>query len=119
MSTAYHPRTDGQSEVANKAIIQQIKKLVYDGDSNWLHKIPHIQTVLNRVMNSSRNTTPFEIVTGRNPRLIGDLATKEPIEIETLEQRTENLKAIRNSTRTNLVKAKIVSGARQCLTKGL
>ena len=107
MSTAYHPRTDGQSEVANKAIIQKIKKLVYDGDSNWLHKLPHILAVLNRVKNSSRNATPFEIVTGRNPRLIGDLATKEPIEMETLKQSTQNLKAIRNSTRTNLAKAKI------------
>ena len=72
-----------------------------------LHKPPHIQAVLNPVKNSSRNAIPFEIITRRNPRLIGDLATKELIEMETLEQRTENLKAIRNSTRTNLARAKI------------
>ena len=36
MSKAYHRRTDRQSEVANKAIIQQIKKMVQEGDSNWL-----------------------------------------------------------------------------------
>ena len=41
-STAYHPRTDGKSEVANKAIIQQIQKMVHEGDSNWLGQLPHI-----------------------------------------------------------------------------
>ena len=42
MSIACHPRTDGQSEVANKAIIQQIKEMVHEGDSNWLGQLPHI-----------------------------------------------------------------------------
>lgn len=47
MSTAYHPRTDGQSEVANKAIIQKIKYMAYEGDSNWLKNLPHIQSSIN------------------------------------------------------------------------
>ena len=47
------------------------------------------------------------MVTEWNSRLIEDLTTREPIEMETLEQRKRNLKAMRNSTRTNLSKAKI------------
>ena len=47
MSNVYYARTDGQSEVGNKAIIQQIKQLVYDGESNWPHELPNIQAVLN------------------------------------------------------------------------
>ena len=62
MSTAYHPRTNGQSEVANKAIIQKIKHAMFDGDTNWLERVPFLQAKLNRTFNSSRNATPYEIV---------------------------------------------------------
>ena len=53
LSTAYHPRTDGQTEVANKAIIQQVRARTFDGESNWLASLPLIQATLNRTMDSS------------------------------------------------------------------
>ena len=83
MSTAYHPPTDRQSEVANKAIIQQIKKMVHEGDSNWLRQLPHVQSKLNRIRSSSHNATPYEIPIGHNPRLIGDMSVKIPTQEET------------------------------------
>ena len=78
MSTEYHPRTDGHSEVANKAIIQQIKKMVHEEDSNWLGQLPQIQLRLNRIRSSSRNATPSEITIAHNPRLICDMSVKIP-----------------------------------------
>ena len=66
LSIAYHPRTDGQTKVANKAIIQQIKAETFDGDSNWLIYLPIIQATLNRTVDSSRNATPFQIAIGQN-----------------------------------------------------
>ena len=67
MSTAYHPRTDGQSEVANKSIVQKIKHEMFDGHSNWLAKLPFTQTKINRTYNSSRRASPDEIIHGVNP----------------------------------------------------
>ena len=42
LSTAYHPRSDGQTVVANKAIVQKIRHMNYDGTSNWLENLPNI-----------------------------------------------------------------------------
>ena len=53
LSTAYHPQTDGQTEVANKAIIQQVRARTFDGESNWLASLPLIQATLNRTIDSS------------------------------------------------------------------
>ena len=86
MSTAYHARTNGQSEVANKAIVQQIKKMVHEGDSNSFKQLPHIQLRLNRIRSSSRNATPHEITIGHNLRLIGDMSVKIPSQEETPTQ---------------------------------
>ena len=98
MSTAYHPRTDGQSQVANKAIIQQIKKMVHEGDSNWLGQLPHIQSRLNRIQSSSRNATPYEITIGHNPRLIGDMSVKIPTQEETPTQRISSINQTQESS---------------------
>ena len=91
MSTAYHPTTDGQSEVANKHMIQQFKKMVHEGDSNWLGLLPHIQSRLNRIRSSSRNATPYEITIGHTPRLIGDMSVKILIQEETPTQRISRI----------------------------
>src|SRR4029077_16786087 len=108
MSTAYHPRTDGQSEVANKAIIQKIKNLSYEGQTNWLQNLPTIQATINRIPNSSRNNrTPFEIVFGQNPKLIGQDFTTIPTKTETTQERYQRLQSLRSNTRKHLLDAKL------------
>ena len=107
MSTAYHSRTDGQSEVANKAIVQQIKKMVHEGDSNWPGQLRHIQSRLNRIRSSSRNATPYEITIRHNPRLIGDMSVKIPTREETPTQRISRINQIQKIVRQRLEEAKI------------
>ena len=107
MSTAYHPRTDGQSEVANKAIMQQIKSMVHEGDSNWLGQLPHIQSRLNRIRSSSRNATPYEITIEHNPKLIGDMSVKIPTQEETPTQCISRTNQTQEIVRKCLPDAKI------------
>ena len=107
MSTAYHPRTDGQSEVANKAIMQQIKSMVHEGDSNWLGQLPHIQSRLNRIRSSSRNATPYEITIEHNPKLIGDMSVKIPTQEETPTQCISRTNQTQEIVRKCLQDAKI------------
>ena len=106
MSTAYHPRTDGQSEVANKAIIQKIKRAMFDGDTNWLEQVPFLQAKLNRTFNLFRNAKPYEIVCGHNPRLKGELVTQVQVP-EAPQAKTEPLESLQSCTRKRLEQAKI------------
>ena len=107
LSTAYRPRTDGQTEVANKAIVQMIKSYNYEGNTNWLHHLPTFQAILNRTQDSSRKATPFEIAMGHNPRLIGDIAIQVPATPEQPSQRVKRIKLSHQPTRINIAKAKI------------
>ena len=106
-NTAYHLQTDGQSEVANKAIIQHIMKMVQEGDSNWLGQLLHIQSRLNRIRSSLRNATPYEITIGHNPRLIGDMSVKIPTQEETPTQRISRINQTQEIVRKRLQDAKI------------
>jgi len=57
-STAYHPQTDGKSEIANKAILQAARACKVEGNE-WLHKLSEIQLKLNSRDNTARQHSPF------------------------------------------------------------
>jgi len=51
--TTYHSQTDGQSEIANKAILQAAQGCKVKGNE-WLHKLSEIQLKLNSRDNTAR-----------------------------------------------------------------
>jgi len=57
-STAYHPQTERQSEIANEAILQAARGCKVEGNE-WLHKLSEIQLKLNSRDNTAREHSPF------------------------------------------------------------
>jgi len=67
-STAYHPQMDGQTEIANKAILQATRACNVEGNE-WLHKLSEIQLKLNSRDNTTRQHSPFFSLLGFEAKL--------------------------------------------------
>ena len=67
MSTAFHPQTDGQSEVINKVIAMYLHCIMGDRPRAWLEWLPWAEYCYNTSFHSSLCTTPFQVVYGREP----------------------------------------------------
>jgi len=67
-STAYHPRTDSQSEISNKAILQAARTCKVEGNE-WLHKLSEIQPKVNSRDNTVRQHSPFVSLLGFEAKL--------------------------------------------------
>jgi len=67
MSTAFHPQTDGQSEVVNKTITMYLRCITGDRPRAWLDWLPWEEFCYNTSYHSSLKTTPFQVVYGRSP----------------------------------------------------
>lgn len=70
MSSAYHPQTDGQTEVVNRCIEQYLRCMVGDRPRAWLAQLPWAEYSYNTAFHSSIGMTPFEAVYGRVPPTI-------------------------------------------------
>jgi len=57
-STAYHPQTDGKSEISNKAFLQAARAWKVEGNE-WLHKLFEMQLKLNSWDLTARQHRPF------------------------------------------------------------
>jgi hypothetical protein len=73
MSTAYHPQTDGASERTNKTLNQAIRYHVDNNQKGWLAKLPRVRVAIMNTVNASTGFSPFQLKTGRSPRLIPPL----------------------------------------------
>ncbi|PKA60564.1 hypothetical protein AXF42_Ash019457 [Apostasia shenzhenica] len=72
-STAYHPQTDGQTEVVNWSLGDLLRCLVGDHTSSWDLVLPTAEFAYNSSINRSTGMSPFMIVTGYEPRKPIDL----------------------------------------------
>ena len=73
-STAYHPQTDGQTEVVNRSLGNHLRSLVGDNLKTWDQKMYQAEFAFNHSVNRSTGFSPFYIVYGFQPRAPIDLA---------------------------------------------
>ena len=67
-SSAYHPQTDGQTEVTNRSLGNILRSLVHEHPNQWDLDLPQTEFAYNDSPNRSTSMIPFKIVYGINPR---------------------------------------------------
>jgi hypothetical protein len=99
MSTAYHPETDGQTEVVNRCLETYLRCFIGDQPKTWAHWIPWAEYWFNTTYNASTGKSPFEIVYGRAPptlvRWVQGETRVEAVQKELLD-RDEAIRQLRN-----------------------
>ena len=64
---AYHPQTNGQSEIANLTILNLLKNYIeeIDQQEQWEKYLPLVEYAYSNTVHKSPGKIPFEIVEGR------------------------------------------------------
>jgi hypothetical protein len=73
-SNAYHPQTDGQTEVVNRSLGALLQSLVGENLKSWDQQLYKAEFAYNRLVNRSTGLSPFTIIYGSNPWTPLDLA---------------------------------------------
>ena len=66
-STAYHPQTNGQTEVTNRTLSALLRVLIKKNIKEWEECLPLAEFAYNRARHSTTDKSPFEVVYGFNP----------------------------------------------------
>ncbi|KAL4575579.1 hypothetical protein LXL04_022427 [Taraxacum kok-saghyz] len=97
-STAYHPQTDGQTEVVNRCLETYLRCFASDTPNKWMHWLSWAEYWYNTCFHTSSNTTPFRILYGRDPPHLvyyGSLKTPVSSVDQYLEERDQMLDTLR------------------------
>jgi hypothetical protein len=73
-SIAFHPQTDGQTEVTNPMIVHILRMYNSKNPCTWDKSLPYVQHSYNRALHSSTNHNPFQVGLGFQPLYPIDIA---------------------------------------------
>jgi len=68
-SSAWHPETDGQTEIVNAAVNKYLRAFVSFTQDDWVDYLPLAEFAMNNQVNESTGISPFFANYGFNPRL--------------------------------------------------
>ncbi|VFQ93503.1 unnamed protein product [Cuscuta campestris] len=69
-STAYHPQTDGQTEVVNRTLEQYLRAFTNERPARWAALLPWAELALNCSHHEGIGMSPFQALYGRTPPTI-------------------------------------------------
>lgn len=75
MSSAYHPQTDGQTEVTNRGLEDYLRCYVSEKQNDWVELLPWAEHCYSTSRHSATQMSPFQAVYGRPPPSILDYTT--------------------------------------------
>jgi hypothetical protein len=101
-STAYHPRTDGQSERSNQWVETAIRFISDHHQTNWAPYLPIAQFAHNNWPSDTTQKSPFFLLMGYNPRADWSSA---PSPLPQVTLRLEQLKQARETAQQLMIKA--------------
>jgi hypothetical protein len=106
-STAYHPQTDGQTEVVNRSLGNMLRCLVGDYIMSWDQQLYKAEFAYNRSVNRSSDFSPFYANYGFQPRAPIDLAPVPTLKHipKKAEDFVLNLQNVHQQVQQNLTKA--------------
>uniref|UniRef100_A0A8C1MIS2 Gypsy retrotransposon integrase-like protein 1 n=1 Tax=Cyprinus carpio TaxID=7962 RepID=A0A8C1MIS2_CYPCA len=73
-TTVYHPQTDGLVERFNQTLKQMLRRVAAEDRRDWDKMLPYVLFGIREVPQASTGFTPFELLFGRQPRGLLDVA---------------------------------------------
>jgi hypothetical protein len=102
-STAWHPRTDGQTERTNQTVETFLRHFVSDRQDDWFHLLPIAELVFNSSVSSSTGFSPFFAQYAFHPQTN---MFNEGSKVPAADQFLENIISVQDTLQENIHQAK-------------
>ena len=73
-NSSYHPQTDGKTNLVNQSFGNLLRSIVGENPKQWDLTLPQVEFAYNSPMNRYTGKYPCQVVYGRNPMCVLDLA---------------------------------------------
>ena len=102
ITTAYHPRTDGQSECTNQWLEQYLRFYCDERQDDWHKWLPVAEFTHKFWPNATTKKSPFDLIMGYTPTLEW---SSEPSPVPSVTSRLSELEKIRDEALKNVERA--------------
>lgn len=93
MSTAYHPETDGQTEIVNQEMERYLRAYCNYQQDDWDEWLIDAEAAANSAPSATTTISPFFATNGYEPRMTFDLQEVAPLPPQSTREKTERTRA--------------------------